>query len=220
MIVSLANKRLMIVDDEPDIGEILCWELSALGAQCFIAHGTSEAMAMLDKQELDGIISDIRMPKHSGTDLLKAIRQRSPQIPMLLMTGFSDLSLPRAHELGAEALLAKPFELDELCRTICYYTQPLLQRWRVEEFERPEMSVEQVDFGRGGLLIHDAGIRPKVKQEVVLQVAATGQVFRVVCRWHHGDSWAGEILAWDIATKERGWDHLNQVSFIPLNRLK
>ena len=164
------------------------------------------------------------MPQQSGTDLLKTVRERKPQIPVLLMTGFADLSLPRAHDLGAEALVSKPFELDELCRSITFYTQPLATRWKVEVLKSTvDIPESLLDFGRGGFLVRSAMAtmpRPKVGSELCVRLLPSKQVFRVVCRWHYGDAWAAEILSWDDATKKMTWAHGNDISFIPLKQWK
>lgn len=218
-IALLKNKNLLIVDDEADIGEILCWELGALKANCTVATSVKEALALLKLRPLHAVVSDIRMPEQTGIELLKAIRQSTPELPCLLMTGFSDLSLPRAHEMGAEALIAKPFELDELCRTIAYYTTPLPARWDVKELRpRLELQLSDVWFGRGGFLVGATGAslaRPLVGEEVCVSFTETQQVFQVVCRWHLGEKWAAEIIAWNDATKVQGWSYLAEVPFIP-----
>lgn len=215
---NLKAKKLLIVDDEPDIAEILTWELEALGAQCTVAHGVGQALALFQRGHFDGIISDIRMPEQSGIELLKAVRSSDTQIPVLLMTGFADLSLPRAHDLGAEALINKPFELDELCRTVIHYTRPLIERWEVQSLS-PGHEVLESDlaYGRGGFLINTLTVPcPRSGEQLNLRIKNSALTYGVTCRWKYGEAWAAEVMAWDSATKAVGWAHSGERAFIPL----
>jgi DNA-binding response OmpR family regulator len=113
------NKKILIVDDEPDLREILALELEYQQAQIFQASSVAEAKKILESQTFDLIISDIRMPGESGIDLLQHIRgmyKASP--PIILITGFADVESYVAYHLGADDLIQKPFSIEKLLNSI------------------------------------------------------------------------------------------------------
>ena len=113
--VYLQNKTLLIVDDEPDLRGILSSELEYLGAKVYQAENVTAAKLIIDQHHIDLVISDIRMPGETGIDLLSYIKSKSNDgPPVILITGFADITNQSAMEKGAAALLSKPFLLEDL----------------------------------------------------------------------------------------------------------
>jgi DNA-binding NtrC family response regulator len=113
--VLLQNKTLLIVDDEPDLRGILSSELEYLGAKVYQAENVTAAKLIIDQHHIDLVISDIRMPGETGIDLLNYIKSKSSDgPPVILITGFADITNQSAIEKGAAALLSKPFLLEDL----------------------------------------------------------------------------------------------------------
>jgi DNA-binding NtrC family response regulator len=113
--VLLQNKTLLIVDDEPDLRGILSSELEYLGAKVYQAENVTAAKLIIDQHHIDLVISDIRMPGETGIDLLNYIKSKSSDAPpVILITGFADITNQSAIEQGAAALLSKPFLLEDL----------------------------------------------------------------------------------------------------------
>jgi DNA-binding NtrC family response regulator len=113
--VYLQNKTLLIVDDEPDLRGILSSELEYLGAKVYQAENVTAAKLIIDQHNIDLVISDIRMPGETGIDLLSYIKSKSNDgPPVILITGFADITNQSAMEKGAAALLSKPFLLEDL----------------------------------------------------------------------------------------------------------
>jgi len=113
--VLLQNKTLLIVDDEPDLRGILSSELEYLGAKVYQAENVTAAKLIIDQHHIDLVISDIRMPGETGIDLLNYIKSKSSDAPpVILITGFADITNQSAIEKGAAALLSKPFLLEDL----------------------------------------------------------------------------------------------------------
>ena len=113
----LSHKKILIVDDEVDLREIVASELEFAGATIFQAENVSHAQEILNHQKVDLIVSDIRMPGGTGIDLLKFIKSKDVESPpIILITGFADITLEDAYHLGAEALISKPFKLEELIK--------------------------------------------------------------------------------------------------------
>lgn len=111
--------KILVVDDEPGIRELLSDLLSFLGYQCYEAANGVEALEVLDRNEFDLIISDIRMPRMNGIELLRAVKQRSLKVPILLISGYNlnDLDRITADEM-ANGFLKKPFEIEHIKTTL------------------------------------------------------------------------------------------------------
>ena len=114
--VSPHNHRVLIVDDDEDIRQALSDALTLRGYHCVAADHGESALRCLDSDRFHLVISDYQMPIMDGVQLLEALKQRrtlSP--PVILLTGSKSEELRRrAFELGAYAVIAKPFASQEL----------------------------------------------------------------------------------------------------------
>ena len=109
------QKTVLVVDDEPDLTEIISFPLDQLGLKAIRAHSGTEAWKIFEEHKnIDLVISDVRMPSGSGIELLKKIRLQNAHIPVILMSGFADVMEDEAKNLGASVLLQKPMELSEI----------------------------------------------------------------------------------------------------------
>ena len=110
---------LLLVDDEPHILSSLRRALRREGYRILAATAPSEALRLLDAEPVDAILSDHRMPGMSGLDLLAAAACRRPAAARLLITGWPhDIPRERLAKLGIRALIPKPWDDDELKRTL------------------------------------------------------------------------------------------------------
>jgi DNA-binding response OmpR family regulator len=109
----MSTPRVLIVDDEPDLREILAEELQDQGFEVMQASSGSEAWDLLKTIRFEIVVSDIRMPHGDGLTLLKNIRSGTLEKPpiVFLLSGFSDLNESEAQEIGARNIFAKPFQL-------------------------------------------------------------------------------------------------------------
>lgn len=107
--------RILIVDDETAILDTLQILLRREGFEVTVAQSGREALTHLEGELPDVVLSDIRMPGVSGLDLLAAVRERDPDLPVILMTAQASLqSAMQAVNQGAFYYLQKPFSNDEL----------------------------------------------------------------------------------------------------------
>lgn len=107
-------KPIWIIDDDRSIR----WVFEKALARTEMAFQTfasvPEALAALEHEQPQVVVSDIRMPNGSGLDLLQEIKQRLPDVPVIIMTAYSDLeSAVAAFQGGAFEYLAKPFDVDQ-----------------------------------------------------------------------------------------------------------
>lgn len=116
---NLDGFRILVVEDDSDLKEIICDFLSLTNANVLSAGNGKEAMVILGKEKIDFVMSDIQMPFMDGLELLKAIRKNDSKIPIVLMaTGQSQLTEVEAKKMGAAGLINKPFNQDFLLATV------------------------------------------------------------------------------------------------------
>jgi response regulator RpfG family c-di-GMP phosphodiesterase len=107
--------KILLVDDEEAIQKILKSVLEKEGFEVLTANNGRTALNMVGLEDFVAVISDINMPGSDGVELLKGIRSTNSQLPVILMTGFTNIiEAKAAFEIGANGFLAKPFRRDEL----------------------------------------------------------------------------------------------------------
>jgi DNA-binding response OmpR family regulator len=114
-------KRILLVEDEPDLINILDVVLSEEGYQVTQMHSAEEAMQYCPDSTPDLIISDTKMGTMDGLTMLEQMRKVSnlKNIPFVFISATSDVaSINKAKELGAVAYFAKPFDIDEVVSTV------------------------------------------------------------------------------------------------------
>src|SRR5665647_200205 len=113
--VNTQQFTILIVDDEELLREALAFDFRRRGYNVILAGSGKEALAFLEKNHVNVVISDVRMPNGNGLELLAAIKKRNVFLPVvMLITGFADLSLEEAYNLGADAVFPKPFDRQAL----------------------------------------------------------------------------------------------------------
>ncbi len=113
----LSGKRVLVADDEANIRNTIGEILRRHGCAVEICKDGYEAVSMLEQQEFDLVISDIKMPYRNGYEIFAAARRQNENLPVLLMTGFGydpHHSIVRASQEGLSSVLFKPFEVKHL----------------------------------------------------------------------------------------------------------
>jgi two-component system, NtrC family, nitrogen regulation response regulator GlnG len=107
-------KPIWILDDDKSIRWVFEKALARTDLEFKTFASTAEALNALNREQPQVIVSDIRMPNGSGLDFLSEIKQKYPEIPVIIMTAYSDLeSAVAAFQGGAFEYLAKPFDVDQ-----------------------------------------------------------------------------------------------------------
>ena len=107
-------KPIWIIDDDKSIRWVFEKAMARTEMEFKTFASTPEALNALDNETPQVIVSDIRMPNGSGLDFLQVVKQRLPDVPVIIMTAYSDLeSAVAAFQGGAFEYLAKPFDVDQ-----------------------------------------------------------------------------------------------------------
>ena len=111
----IPGERILVVDDSPGTLEVLQRNLQSKGYQVFTAPGVEEAVRILEQTAVDLVITDLMMPKASGLDLVRHVRENLKNTEVMMITGYPSIgSAVDAVKTGAEEYLAKPFTDVEL----------------------------------------------------------------------------------------------------------
>ena len=117
--VRLQGLRILVVDDEPDTGELLRRLLNRAGAQASVAASVSEAIASISAMRPHLLVSDISMPVEDGYALVQHLRQSGVAIPAVAVTAnVQHEDRENALAAGFDAYLPKPIDSRELLRLL------------------------------------------------------------------------------------------------------
>ena len=109
----VAGKRVLVVDDDPDIRELLFTALEDDGFEVVPAGNGQEALAIIETFRPDVIVLDLMMPVMDGWQFAAELRARAEDIPIVLLSAARDLKT-HAMALSAAEIIEKPFDLSEL----------------------------------------------------------------------------------------------------------
>ena len=108
-------EKILIVDDERSMRDVLSIMLRRAGYGVTVATDAEEAIAEIGREIFDLVITDLKMPKGSGLDVLKAVKVSSPDTVVLVITAFASTEAAvEAMKQGAYDFLTKPFQVDEV----------------------------------------------------------------------------------------------------------
>lgn len=190
-------KRILIVDDEEGIRESLKEYLELEGFVVNTAACGEIALQLLNQETFDLILSDVRMPRGDGLFLLKAVKEKNPQYPtIILMSGFTDMTLQDAYHFGARGFLVKPFNPQYLLEILnCLINYELIRSTQVQLNRRaltldlPAKSLVEgrkaqlFSIGQAGLFIKSHQEFPLVGDRVDFYLTASGESGSGVVRW-------------------------------------
>lgn len=126
----LKDLSILVVDDEPDLGELVAFEFELLGARVQNSLNGREALEKIKSRNFDVVVSDIRMPGGDGVELLDRLRAHNLKMPALaFMTGYADITAEEAYHKGAIAMFGKPFNRKDLINTVATAVLPYRERW-------------------------------------------------------------------------------------------
>src|SRR5258708_16631013 len=170
--------NILIADDELGMRQFLTHLFQREGHTVRVAANGREAMALLQQETSDLILSDIRMPDMSGIELLRAVRELMPEVEVIMMTAFANVDTARdAFLLGAYDFVQKPFDNDLLKETVARALAKISLVKEKDELlqENKALIQEQRTRGRLGNIIGRSGRMLALYQmiETVAQVQST-----------------------------------------------
>jgi DNA-binding response OmpR family regulator len=111
--------KVLLVDDEEDVTEVIQDRLEAYGFMVVTATTGLEALKKLSLEKFDGIFLDVKMPGMSGMEVLAEIRKKNTKLPVIIITSSSSREAAiEAIAKGANGYVLKPFAWEELKETI------------------------------------------------------------------------------------------------------
>jgi len=138
----MAGRKVLVVEDEKDIAELLALHLADLDCDVTLAHDGHEGMRHAFARDWELIILDLRLPGPDGLSICRALRRDSGYVPILMLTSkSSELDRVLGLELGADDYVTKPFSVSELMARVKAI------------FRRMESLNKQLPGGAGPLMI-------------------------------------------------------------------
>lgn len=171
----MSNKRILIVDDEMHIRELIAYNLKTMGYEIVEAENGEEALEIFEKEEPDLILLDIMMPGIDGLEVLRQIRQTHNQwqLPVIFITAKGEeIDKVVGLELGADDYLVKPFGVHEL-------------QARVKTVLRRLDSIKKAEPQKEDIIIADDLTINKTRHEVIKEeevIVLTHKEFQLLYR--------------------------------------
>jgi two-component system response regulator HydG len=148
--------RVLVVDDDPDLAETLADGLGERGFEAVACGSSREAAEKLRSDSFDALVTDLRMPKVDGMQLLALSRKLAPERPVIVMTAYGAIETAvDAIRQGAYQYMTKPFGLDELA----LFLGRALDDARVRREARTLRATLKTEVGLGSLVASSASMR-------------------------------------------------------------
>ncbi|HEX7286440.1 MAG TPA: response regulator [Candidatus Angelobacter sp.] len=235
--MELKQASVLLVEDEPVLREIMGAWLERVAGKVFCAADGSEAAEVLAANRIDLAFSDVRMPVMDGVELLNRINAAATthRPCMIFITGFSDLKLRDAYDMGVDAILEKPIKREEMMQLAKTSVATAEELWRQPPGATPEMKLKasfeslagalgerRIGFGRRGFCIETAHGLQEGPVEFAVEFRADHVVLlgQGVVRWLAPEEGMAGIEITSLDDAGRAWmiEHLARsrpLAFIP-----
>jgi len=121
--------KILVVDDDAIVIKSCKRILEAEGLEVSTVSSADEALEALKKYDFDLLLIDVKMPKHDGMFLMREIKKVTPDMPIMVMSGYpTPETISDVLKLGATQFIPKPFRPDELVKAIRPVLQKILSR--------------------------------------------------------------------------------------------
>ncbi|MCK5034213.1 MAG: sigma-54-dependent Fis family transcriptional regulator, partial [Calditrichia bacterium] len=128
------NEKILVVDDSVETVEVLKRNLQEEGYVVFSAYNVIDAIKVLESSPIDLVMTDLKMPKVSGLDLIRHVRENYKDTEVMMITGYATINgAVEAIKTGAEEYLTKPFTDEELLNSVKRILNKLHDRRMVQQ---------------------------------------------------------------------------------------
>lgn len=111
----MSKARVIIADNHGNVLDVLANLLGLLDIETVACQSGEQVLQLVDKKQVDAVISDVEMPLMGGLDLAAELKARRPGLPVIMMSSYAtDAMQDEAKQRGALGLLAKPFKLESV----------------------------------------------------------------------------------------------------------
>lgn len=183
--------RILLAEDTQDLNRALATMLEHEGYEVVSAYDGEEALAYVDKQNFDGIILDIMMPKKDGLEVLRSLRKEGNFTPVLLLTAKAEVDdRVVGLDAGADDYLTKPFAMKELLARVRSMTR------RRDEYSAQKLSFEDISLDAKTFeLSASNAVRLSVKEFELMQTLVMNGGRALSCQYLLGRVWRKEADA-------------------------
>ena len=224
--------KVLLVDDDHDILEIVRILLTAAGHEVLICESALLALQVLQTKEINLLITDANMPGHSGFDLIRAVKRvpRAEKIPVVMLTGRRERKdIELAIQLGVQDYIVKPIDPLLLLQKIKDLTENLLTKSEDEisfasaliaEAAKATVEVEIHSLSEVGLIIRSLqpfaeGVRIAITTDIFKKIGIENPPMKVISSQPSGDNFETRVgfigIKESQLTKIRAWVHASTV---------
>ncbi len=115
MLTSKKDAKILVVDDDRQLADVLAEFLTRLGYQAVATYGGREGLEMFERDDFQLVITDLMMPGMDGMELMEAVKRLDSRVIVMVITGFGTVeSAVAAIKRGAYDFIPKPFNMEEL----------------------------------------------------------------------------------------------------------
>ncbi len=196
--------RILVVDDEPAMREVVEMRLSEWGYGVLLASSGAEARLLAERERPDAVISDVVLPELSGLELLQSLKAGDRDRPVILITAYGTIDeAVEAMKLGAHDFLTKPLDYAKLRATLAALAKEIDRRGQVRKLD----SALEKGAGLAGLV----GRSPKMREVFrLVEAVAASDASVIVC----GESGTGKEL---VARAVHDLSHRAHGPFVAVN---
>ena len=119
----MAKRFILVVDDNPNMASLLAEMLEMLDVPSKVATNGESALKLIEDEDFTLVITDLKMPQMSGTELLTAIKSKQPDLPVVVISGYAVKSNEGQVVRGlADGFVSKPFKMADIESVVQLYS--------------------------------------------------------------------------------------------------
>ena len=187
----MAKKKILIIDDDIDICQLLQRFLERKGYSATTAFKANEGLDVLSRRSFDLVLTDFRLPDMDGLDLISEIKKAKPDIPVIVITGYSDVKQAvKVIQLGASEYVTKPIFPEEI---LVHIKNALTEKTEVKHKNDESKPVKKINNKQKAYLFGNSPKSQQIQRQIEL-VAPTDLTVLILGESGTGKEVAARIL--------------------------